>query len=153
SSSMSPPDASLDRICSAFFALSRTSPSDPDNAPTPFTLLGLDPNAHPFHPVERSALPGTAQHAEAQAAVFKASARVKKSVWPKHERGDEIAKRVIEALWHVGSVLLSDETRLYFMTKVQPRLEGSRWYKNTVSHRASVIRGMCQDVWDSHGWD
>ncbi|GJC91156.1 hypothetical protein ColLi_13994 [Colletotrichum liriopes] len=150
-------DESLDRICSALFALDRISPNHPENSPTPFGLLGLDAYAEPFYPVEKSVYPGSEWHAAAHETIQKATERLRELLWAKYLAGDQAAVRTVDALWHVGYMLLYDDSRAYFLRVVQPRLDGSGSLWNLgrtsrASTRVSAVRQLCLDAWALRGW-
>ncbi|GJC90587.1 hypothetical protein ColLi_13425 [Colletotrichum liriopes] len=147
-----PLDPLTDNICSSMLALRKLSPDRPDATPLPFEFLGLDPYAKPFSPIENSAHAGAKWHADAHRAVWDASARMRASVWSRYTAGDEGARDVVEALWHVGHMLTDDATRSRFLSELQPRLEPSRsilpWMPRS---RHKETQAYCQEAWNSRG--
>ncbi|GKT61335.1 hypothetical protein ColTof4_01417 [Colletotrichum tofieldiae] len=140
------PDGLTDRVCSALFALQRISPNHVEMAPTPLGLLSLD--AKPlFNPIESSSHPGTPGYVDVQRAVLGAATQVRDSACPRQVANDEAATHVVEALWHVSHMLLHDESRVYFLSEVQPRLEVGLGRDIATgspgSLRAKVVQSLC----------
>ncbi|KAK1657654.1 hypothetical protein BDP55DRAFT_566748 [Colletotrichum godetiae] len=114
------------KICATLFALRAMTPDDPDNAPTPFQLLGLDPLSAPFYPPGSSAFPGSCerQKAEGQRAAQKA---------------------FVTASNFAATMIINDAARMQYLLRVQPEIES--W-----AGRVRAVDGLCGQVWRDMGW-
>ncbi|KAK2052444.1 hypothetical protein LY76DRAFT_583440 [Colletotrichum caudatum] len=140
-----PAKASTTKICAALHALRSISP---DNPPTAFELMRLDPYAAPFHPPRDSAYPGSRRHSEVEATVIKAMEDLRSDLWPQTGRLEpgSATERVVYASYLVGTMLIDDDARNAYLELVQPNLRG---WVGTVK----AIDGLCGGMWRALEWE
>ncbi|GKT67500.1 LOW QUALITY PROTEIN: hypothetical protein ColTof4_14439 [Colletotrichum tofieldiae] len=152
---ITPVDPSMDRVCSALYALRQLVPAG-SAIPRPFVFLGIDQNAAPFSPAADSAYPGSSMHREARRAVLDALGRMQASIAPAVARGDSGAEKVWVASVLVGYMLLDDAARALFLSTVDPKMkagQGSWLFGLVGGGRGDEDAGVvCDEIWERMGW-
>ncbi|OIW22254.1 hypothetical protein CONLIGDRAFT_650691 [Coniochaeta ligniaria NRRL 30616] len=148
-------DISIQRICTAHFALAQQNPSSP--AVSLFALLGLDPHIEPFQPLADSGLPGTRAHERAERAVLEAWARKTERGFEQYEallsrdgpglrglRG--VDRREIDVYTHAAAVLADSVDRGLYFGLFLPLFDGGRGRKGESTWEG--LAGLCGEVWE-----